>query len=277
MAQPNLTFNCADVARDLSAFTVGFATLHVHDRTEDAIAAGSGTLVTIGSIAGILTAAHVLQNLPNRGEVALLLFPGNERRLQKQTIDMALADKVMLAAATSGSSGPDLGFLRLPEVNIKNLRATNSFFNISDKRDGVARGQPRTTYTDAVLGVVEEWTKDAAPVRLSTRLKTFNLLFCGGDVTSKWCAGPYDLCTFTPSFEDGIEPPKSYGGVSGGGLWRVYFEPDGSNKVHERRLIGVAFYEIPDAEGNKRINCHGPLSVYDHLIETIRARWPERA
>ena len=53
--------------------------------------------------------------------------------------------------------------------------------------------------------------------------------------------------------------------------------PDGSNKVHERRLIGVAFYEIPDAEGNKRINCHGPLSVYDHLIETIRARWPERA
>jgi hypothetical protein len=53
---------------------------------------------------------------------------------------------------------------------------------------------------------------------------------CGGAVTSKWSAGQYDLCTFTPSFEDGIDPPESYGGVSGGGLWRIYFEPDGSKQ-----------------------------------------------
>src|SRR5438132_424110 len=95
-----------------------------------------GGAFVAGSGFPLLTAAHVLQNLPNRGEVALLLFPGNERRLQKQTIDMALADKVMLAAATFGSSGPDLGFLRLPEVNVENLRATNSFCSISDRRDG---------------------------------------------------------------------------------------------------------------------------------------------
>jgi hypothetical protein len=66
----NLTFDCAEVARDLANFGVGFGKITVNANMEDAIAAGSGTLVTIGSIDGILTTAHVLEALPNRGEVA---------------------------------------------------------------------------------------------------------------------------------------------------------------------------------------------------------------
>jgi hypothetical protein len=162
-------------------------------------------------------------------------------------------------------------------VNVGNLRATNSFHNITDKRTTFADGQPGTAYVDAILGIVGEWNRHAKPVRLSTRLKNFDLLFCGGLVSAKWQIGEFDLCTFAPSFEEGITPPRSYGGVSGGGLWRIYFEPDGSNTVRERRLVGVAFYEFPDTDSTLRINCHGPRSIYDQLIKSVREKWPDAA
>jgi hypothetical protein len=275
MMEPNLSFDCADAARAVAHFSVGFAMLTVRDSIEEAIPAGSGTLVSIGSLDGVLTAGHVLQNLPDRGHVGLLRFPGHSALLQKQTIDMALADKVIIAADSPGPTGPDLGFLRLPPLNVENLRATNSFHNIAAKRDAVAAAQPAIAYIDAVIGVVAEWTKDAVPTRPSTRYKNFELLFCGGKIVSKDSAGFFDLCRFEPSFQEGVPPPSSYGGVSGGGIWRIYFEPDGSNHVHENRLVGLAFYEWPASDGSHHLICHGPRSIYDHLIDAVREKWPE--
>jgi hypothetical protein len=66
----NLEFDSADSAREIANFSVGLAKLIVRDKAEDAIPAGSGTLVTIGSVAGILTAAHVVKNLPDAGREA---------------------------------------------------------------------------------------------------------------------------------------------------------------------------------------------------------------
>jgi hypothetical protein len=48
----------------------------VHNRVEDAIGAGSGTLVSIGKIRGILTAAHVLAHRPDKGEVGIVEYRG---------------------------------------------------------------------------------------------------------------------------------------------------------------------------------------------------------
>src|SRR5262245_46722409 len=106
----DLTFDCTEAARSMTYFTVGLATMGVNARVEDAMAAGSGTLINVGPVAGILTAAHVVQNLPDRGEVALTRFPGKPHLLQKQTIDMALAEKLVVAAGDDGPGGPDLGF-----------------------------------------------------------------------------------------------------------------------------------------------------------------------
>jgi hypothetical protein len=270
---PNLTFDCAEVARDLANFAVGFGKITVNANMEDAIAAGSGTLVTIGSIDGILTAAHVLEALPNRGEVALLRFPNRLALPQKQTIDMSLAERVIISADEYNPNGPDLGFLRLPPLNAQNLRATNSFRDISSKRDAVTASQPGTAYVDAVVGVVAEWTKDL-PSHPSTRLKSFDLLFCCGTVVANDQVGNFDVYTFKPDFESPISPPSTYGGVSGGGLWRIYFIPDGSNRVLERRLIGAAFYELR-ADDALRVRCHGPGSVYDRLIGKVLERWPQ--
>src|SRR5262249_44938855 len=69
------------------------------------------------------TAAHVVRNLPDRGEVALIRFPRKSASLQKQTIDMAMAEKLVIAEGNNGPMGPDLGFVRLPIVNVEYLQA----------------------------------------------------------------------------------------------------------------------------------------------------------
>jgi hypothetical protein len=269
----DLEFNCSDAAREIANFSVGLAKLIVRANAEDAIPAGSGTLVTIGSVAGILTAAHVVENLPDAGDVALMRFPGKPTLLQKQTIDMALAEKLVIASGNDGPTGPDLGFVRLPMVNVQNLRATNSFLNIGERHGVELPSHKGSACVDAVVGVVSEWTSDLPPPRPGTRMKGFELLYCGGAVTSKYQPGAFDLCTFQPDFEAGKKPPGSYGGVSGGGLWRTYFEPNGSNHVRENRLVGIAFYEFANENGTMQLVCHGPRSIYDYAIAKIKEKW----
>ena len=273
----DLTFDCAKGARDIANFTVGLLKLHVRDNAEDATAAGSGTLVTIGNIAGILTAAHVITNLPDQGEIALIRFPGRPAQLQKQTIDMGLAEKLVIAFGDGDAQGPDLGFLRLPMLNVQNLAATNNFLNIGSRHGVEQSAHKGNAHVDAVAGVVSEWTRDVPSLRPASRIKTFELLYCGGTVTSKYEPAAFDLCNFRPDFEPGKKPPASYGGVSGGGLWRTYFVPDGNNQMIANRLVGVAFYERPSANGSLELICHGPRSIYDHAIARIKERWQAAA
>jgi hypothetical protein len=71
-----ITIPTARVSDAMAAYTIGFAKLEVHDRVEDAVGAGSGTLVSVGKVRGILTAAHVLTNLPDQGEVGIVEYRG---------------------------------------------------------------------------------------------------------------------------------------------------------------------------------------------------------
>ena len=110
------------VSAEIADFTVGFARLRTSGGTEDAEPAGSGSLVTVGSVYGILTAAHVLKNLPDQGEVGLVRFPRVRRFAQKPTIDMGQAEKLTVGADAFGPEGPDLGFLRLSPKRARSPR-----------------------------------------------------------------------------------------------------------------------------------------------------------
>src|SRR6202051_3174109 len=71
-----VTIPTAGVSNAMAAYTIGFVKLEVHNNVEDAIGAGSGTLVSVGKVHGILTAAHVLDNLPDRGTVGIVEYRG---------------------------------------------------------------------------------------------------------------------------------------------------------------------------------------------------------
>ena len=63
MAERIVKIPTADISREISNYTIGLAILIVHDRVEDASLCGTGTLVSVGKVHGLLTAAHVLDAL----------------------------------------------------------------------------------------------------------------------------------------------------------------------------------------------------------------------
>jgi hypothetical protein len=65
--------------------------------------------------------------------------------------------------------------------------------------------------------------------------------------------------------------PKSFGGTSGGGLWRAYLnvDEDGSYTEVETRLCGIASYQ----QDAMHIVCQGFERIEQALVVTIHRRW----
>ena len=265
------------VPADVADFTVGFARI-TEDITglQDADPAGSGVLVTVGSIYGVLTAAHVLRCLPDYGEIGLVRFPSNSSAIQRKTIDMGYAEKLMIASNANGPEGPDLGFLRLSSVDAADIAARNVFFNLESRRESVlADKHPHLPCFDALSGVVAEWTTTQTLEQPQARRKTFTALFGVGLVVRAHESNGFDLLDFEVTYGPGSASPESYGGMSGGGLWRVYCtkDEDGQPSVAEKKIFGVAFHQSEISNQRRIITCHGPRSVYGPLIDAIREKW----
>lgn len=54
-----------------------------------------------------------------------------------------------------------------------------------------------------------------------------------------------------------------FGGVSGGGLWRVqiYHSPESGHIESKVVLEGIAFYELGTGNGKGIVRCHGVQSI----------------
>jgi hypothetical protein len=103
----------------LSNYSIGFVRLNLRDGVEAATQAGSGTLVRADGCPGILTADHVLSNLPDSGLVGLILSLRGGSAIQRPTIRMEGVRKIRLGPASYDRNGPDLalGILRPSDVS----------------------------------------------------------------------------------------------------------------------------------------------------------------
>lgn len=65
--------------------------------------------------------------------------------------------------------------------------------------------------------------------------------------------------------------PKSFGGVSGGGVWQVIMQdqPEGGVKILEIMLSGLAFYESARKNDKRIIRCHGKKSIYERIYDLL--------
>lgn len=270
-------FNAAVLANSIVNFTVGFMRITTHDGTEEATPAGSGVLVTLESAHGILTAAHVLENLSVRDKIGNVRFTDAARAIRRQTVDVADTQRLVLAASTGSPEGPDLGFLLLPHRMVEALKATNVFLNLGRIRGSALDSkQPPPPYFDAVAGVVAERTTRRSSPSSSWALEIGVVAqFCDGKVLREYESKGCDLIEFEPGHGSETSLPGSYQGMSGAGLWRFYVSPDGS--VRETRLHGIAFYESPPSDGRRTIICHGPRSLFDLLYSKMIEKWPKYA
>ena len=275
MHQPDLSFDCSLEAKVLSQYTVGFADIATRNNAEDASVVGSGTLVTIGAAYGVVTARHVIEKLERKKELALVRFPLKADVIQSHRLDTRELEFLPLPG-TDGPDGPDLGFIRLPLVTQEVLIATSSFYPLSAKRPSMKDHYKGLGMCDFVAGVVSEWTTDVELTK-KHRVKRFTLMMSAGFSGDEREHCGLDVATFEPGPKPDISPPSSYGGVSGGGVWRIFFKPDGSNDVEHRRLIGTAFYEFDPGDGIKRISHHGYRALEECLVQAVREKWPDAA
>lgn len=262
-----------DAAKGISDFVIGFVRLYETESGQDAELAGSGTLVQVDDRHGILTAYHVLDYLRNTKEIGLILATRFEPSLHSPMLKAEVLRPLKIAQGRKQSEGPDLGLLILPEADVGLLKAKKSFYNLSRYRERVLDNPP--AHNEGIwflCGFAGELTSELLPERGYARVKVF-WGDCGvGWVDREYCVGEFDYFEFEARYGGINEPPQSFGGFSGGGLWQVPLirTPAGALKPKELLLSGVAFYQSARTEERRLIKCHGRRSVYLHATQAVR-------
>jgi hypothetical protein len=265
-----------NAAMELSDYFVSFVKLKQTSGQEDAILAGSGTLVEIEGTHAILTADHVFDDLPGRSEkIGLVLATRFQPQLHRFTLNMEHVEKLRVARGMRESDGPDLGFLILDRSQLGSLKAMKSFYNLSKRRDQILSNPPAIDVGVWLLsGMAEEWTTNNTPERGYDRVKVFRGMHGEGLVEAEYMRNGYDFIEFKIKYNENYKGPQRYRGYSGGGLWHVLIaeRENGGLQVTDRILSGVAFYESPIEGQIRAIKCNGRRSIYLNAIDSITQR-----
>jgi hypothetical protein len=259
----------------LSIYSIGFALPTVERGTISASLGGSGTLVTIDKVPGILTANHVIELLGKRQSVGLIV-PSSE--IHNVSLNMEVCSCIAFACRGEVSDGPDLGLLIPPHDIVSTLEAKMSFYNLSTRQIRMLETPPPNDEGFWVLsGYAGEWTSDGGPEKGFSKVKLFKGLHGAGVVKREFNRGEFDYLIYGVLYNDLYEGPDTYGGFSGGGLWQLLVEDNGGKlQIAETLLSGVAFYQSEKidnaAQVTREITCHGRRSIYQGLIDHVRAK-----
>jgi hypothetical protein len=261
------------VRLNLAHYSMGFLELYPPDRVE---LRGSGTLVRVGKTYGVLTAAHVWRVVSKLREVGIYLYPPRKLEIHAITEDPRVMDAVSFENDKDDEFGPDIAFIRLRESKAASIEKYATFLNLDGHLQKAAEGPPENSKAmDAVAGGVYELGQKENVFENRRLILQNSLLHVGHAMYIDDGRNGFDRLEFTPDLGPEFVPPSSYGGMSGGGCFRVYFPSsgDGEPEPITFHLLGVAFYETKvDGKPDKLI-CHGPLSVHEKLVPAIHQKW----
>lgn len=229
-------------------------------------------LIEVGSIRGVLTAGHVVHALKERGEgtrAALLTIVNRKQKSRPLEFFIGDCHCVTIGGRNHDPAGPDLGFVRLPHETEERLLAENVFHNFDVRlKAAIAEKQDESLLNNHVIvGVIGEQSV-LKEFTSTTRTDTHTMTHAYGEIRNlrEGNCG-FDIFDFGVAHNEEVARPKSYGGLSGAGVWAVGEEP-GANK---RSLFGVAFQETAtDLNGNRSLVCHGPACIYRELVNELR-------
>jgi hypothetical protein len=214
---------------------------------------GTGTLVTVNDVHYILTAAHVWKAVQERGSMlGLTLAEDKDHEFLIPNVNIVAS--VTKYDPASVDWGPDLVFLRIPPERLGTLKAYKNFYNLSIER---ASRPLDCIKTNAVIGtpgeMAEQWPRYAVLQVTAFFLETN---------PKRITRGNFDYLEYTVDMNfPGV--PSTFGGVSGGGLWEIYFYfCEKTQKIETiERLIGVAYAETAVVQGHREIRFHGYESM----------------
>jgi len=255
------------VVRELSAFSIGFARVVETANRPRVDLLGSGTLVTAGRKQAILTAHHVVQVLPRVGRLGLLLWSSDH----PTTVDCAGLGFLEIARGVDDSVGPDLGAVVLSAPIASAIAAQKSFYNLDNRRDGVLNRPPQDNEGFWIAnGFIDERTTEHRGEGIVSK-RFFNLSAAGG-AERQPDVDQFDYYQYPVSIEGREYSPRSFGGMSGGGLWQIPLAREGNGSVVSRTPLfsGLVFYQVPTTSSECGVRCHGRRSIYEIAYEAIR-------
>ena len=264
------------IVERLAQHTVGFLRLQTPSGPPELL--GSGVLVSAGNTRAVLTAHHVIEvidKLSATERLGLLL----EKTNQPHTINK---DGVALRKIARGRNalGPDLGALILapPIASSIEFSSMKSFYNLDKRRDQMLHAAPDLRMGAWVAqGLIQEKTI-VTPLpdgRGASVLFKGDGLFGGPENVEE--IGGYDYLDYpvTPLARE-MTPslPRTWGGMSGSGLWQIPLKANGANlevansEFDTPLLSGVVFRQRK-VDGEMWIRCHGRKSVYQRALGVL--------
>ena len=259
------------VAADVKLSAVGVLIFRNDER--EPVAAGTGTFCRLGTVYGILTAGHVIENLPRSGQIGLVRFPSIQPYIQNLKIDIEHTDRVVIWNGVEGSA-PDIAFLRITPPCVSSILSFGGvFYDLGKKRD-FSPSQGRTAATCyAVVGVVAEWLSDLPGKRPNTRLKDVHGIFGAATIAKRYKEGSAQVLDCKINYAPDVKVPASYEGVSGGALWQLLVELDGTSVISmKKKLHGVAFRQSELIDNNRIVVCQG-LDQVEALAKKMVTKW----
>jgi len=280
-----------EVVRQIRTYAVGLA-LETHlrragDEVEKEYCdfVGSGTLISWGKHYGILTADHVPQ-YPRDAILRLDTRWGSKQRLRvlfEDRVNTFGFDAKALIVHSLGrpaqdTFGPDIAVIQLPLCEeLSTLIAKKSFWNLTNQTEDKLSRAMVSGSCMAIVGHPGEDVQDQVGPT-------------GGFQEATFAPGMVGFTGQTAYFEhEGLdyieidsrrtvenEAPKSYGGISGGSLWRIPIlrrPTDDNSQVYPGELVlaGVPFWQFPENEGLITVRGHGPRTIYQNLLSMLTA------
>jgi hypothetical protein len=240
------------IVRNLGSSTVALFAVFDSHGTDLLKLAGTGTLAVVDGLYGILTAAHVWEDVLKSAVKLGITLTDNINH--KYLMDVSGIVPTVIRDNASGWNewGPDIAFLRIPSEYVGGIKAFQDFEDL--------KKPPKP------LGVesLECWVAMGTPEELGTFTQTHASVQISGDFVDprSYSRGEHDYYDF--EIDTGrAGMPQSFGGFSGGGLWRVLvYQSAETGKVDwAQRLKGVIFWQSPLLEGRRMMRCHGPQSI----------------
>jgi len=222
--------------------------------------AGSGTLVIVKGAYYILTAAHVWEEVLKSALKLGITMTDNIDH--KSWIDIKAIVPTLSKPNDSQWTewGPDLALLRIPPEYVGGIKAFQVF------EDVASPGKPLN------VACLQCWMLTGTPKELGKFSPHHaDVQIVGTFVDPRYQRrGEHDYFDVVMDTR-APDAPKSFGGVSGGGLWRVlaYISPTTGKVDWLQRLKGVAFYEFPPRNAARVLRCHGPSSLSIVSGETV--------
>jgi hypothetical protein len=190
-------------------------------KKDDCELAGSGTLICCDKLRGILTADHVLRDLPDSGEVGIVATTSLDARINRLALDMQHASKITVGKCSNTSRGPDLGVLVLPQPIAARLDSLGKpFYNLLSRRARMLDMSTRKPGLWIFSGMVHQWTDNLPPYRQFTKVKVFRGVCVIFNLASIREDAGFDYMSLKLNYETDLRFPDTFQGCSGGGVWQ---------------------------------------------------------